>query len=292
MNNIIHKIYVGSFVIVSILSVGILLINGYNYYIIPVEERVFSSAHQIFKPSGIWGHGLGIAGTLMMIIGVSVYMLRKRKPRIFRFGNLKYWLEFHIFLCTLGPVFVLFHTAFKFGGIVAVSFWSMVAVVLSGIIGRFIYIQIPRTIQGHELDYNELNELNKNLTQQLESKFQFSSVIISDIEKEFRADKYYGMSFGQSLSVIFFDFINLRKKMKLVKNELLCQKINDKKSIKEILKIVKSKIVLLRRIGLLKTMQKLFNYWHIVHLPFAISMFVIMLIHVGVTILFGYRWIF
>jgi len=39
-------------------------------------------------------------------------------------------------------------------------------------------------------------------------------------------------------------------------------------------------------------MQSLFKYWHIAHLPFAIAMFVIMVIHVIVTITFGYRWIF
>ena len=48
----------------------------------------------------------------------------------------KHWLEFHIFLCTVGPLLVLYHTAFKFGGIVSVSFWSMVLVVLSGVAGK------------------------------------------------------------------------------------------------------------------------------------------------------------
>ena len=115
MNTLTHKIYVSLFFLVGGLSVALIVFNGYSYYVTPIEARVYSSSHNIFKPSGIWGHGLGILGTLMMIIGVSVYMLRKRKPRFFRFGNLKYWLEFHIFLCTLGPIFVLFHTAFKFG---------------------------------------------------------------------------------------------------------------------------------------------------------------------------------
>ena len=62
--------------------------------------------------------------------------------------------------------------------------------------------------------------------------------------------------------------------------------------IKEILYLTKLKIILTRRIALLRTMQKLFKYWHVVHLPFAITMFVIMIIHVAVTIIFGYKWIF
>ncbi len=45
------------------------------------------------------------------------------------------------------------------------------------------------------------------------------------------------------------------------------------------------------KIERLHTMQKLFNYWHVAHLPFAIIMIIIMIIHVGVTITFGYKWI-
>ena len=109
----------------------------------PLEERFYHPDHENFKPSGLFGHGLGIVGTLLILIGVFIYIARKRYQFLSRYGRVKYWLEFHIFLCTLGPIMVLFHTAFKFGGIVSISFWSMVAVVISGVIGRYIYIQIP-----------------------------------------------------------------------------------------------------------------------------------------------------
>lgn len=292
MNKFIHRIYIGLFFLVGILSLILLIVNGYNYYNLPLEERVFSTSHISLKPSGTIGHGLGIFGTLMMIFGVAVYMLRKHYPRTFRFGNLKYWLEFHIFLCSVGPLFVLFHTAFKFGGIVSISFWSMVAVVLSGVIGRFIYIQIPRTIQGQELNLSELQKINEDFTNELQTKYHLTSAMVQEIELGFKPEKYRDLNFRQSLKVILFDFFKLRGELNKLHKKIIVNKMADKKSAREILKLVKSKIVLLRRIGLLKTMQKLFNYWHIVHLPFAISMFVIMIIHVIVTITFGYRWIF
>ena len=119
------------------------------------------------KPSGIVGHGIGIFGSLFMVVGVISYMARKRYRFMSRMGILKYWLEFHIFLCTLGPVLVLFHTAFKFGGLVAVSFWSMVAVFLSGIAGRFIYLQIPRSIEGRELSLNEVRATKGDLAEEI-----------------------------------------------------------------------------------------------------------------------------
>jgi len=39
-------------------------------------------------------------------------------------------------------------------------------------------------------------------------------------------------------------------------------------------------------------LRKLFKYWHVAHLPFALIMLIIMVIHVAVTLAFGYRWIF
>src|SRR5450759_4235691 len=148
MSKTAHRIFIGILVAIVFIATIAILYKGLSYYKLSLEERVYHPDHSLLKPSGIVGHGLGIVGSLLMIIGMTTYMARKRYRALSRLGSLKNWLEFHIFLCTLGPIMVLFHTAYKFGGLVAVSFWSMVAVFLSGIIGRFIYIQIPRSIEG------------------------------------------------------------------------------------------------------------------------------------------------
>lgn len=287
-----HKLYISFFLVVGILSVALLIINGFSYYSLPIEERVFSSQHYYLKPSGLLGHGLGIIGSLMMIIGVLTYMIRKRFRIFFHWGYLKYWLEFHIFLCTVGPLFVLFHTAFKFGGIVAISFWSMVVVVLSGFVGRFIYVQIPRTIQGRELDIEELNNAEEELSARLLNEFKIGGELIKKINADSLHDRYKNLSLLQSVSLFIKNFFTSKKTSNELKRILISYPGVEKKKINEILKIARAKILLSRKIGMLRTMQKLFNYWHIFHLPFALSMFIIMIIHVVVTIAFGYKWIF
>ena len=64
MNKTFHKIYVGLFLVVGISVTILLAINGYQYYTTPLEERFFSPDHIYLKPSGDWGHGFGIIGTL------------------------------------------------------------------------------------------------------------------------------------------------------------------------------------------------------------------------------------
>ena len=290
MNKSLHRIYIILFFVVGIGVTLLLAVNGYQYYRAPIEERFFLSQHSALKPSGVWGHGFGVIGSLMMIIGVAIYMIRKR-TKFMNFGFLKHWLEFHIFLCTVGPILVLYHTAFKFGGIVAVSFWSMVAVVLSGVVGRFLYVQIPHTIQGKVLSIKELDAMSEDLTNKLRLDYKVGDNVISKLNELQSFQKYKNITLTQSLVIVFKDSFAIRSVLKVLKNNMKLLGYS-KSQMKEIIKISKSKLILSRRIGLLRVTQNLFKYWHIVHLPFAITMFIIMLVHIVVTITFGYKWIF
>jgi len=291
MSPTVHKIYVGTFFVVGAAVTILLAINGYEYYTTPLEERFFNPGHSSLKPSGDWGHGFGIIGTLMMIAGVGVYMLRKRYRTFFNIGYLKHWLEFHIFLCSVGPVLVLYHTAFKFGGIVSVSFWSMVLVVLSGVVGRFIYLQIPRSIQGQELSINELNSMKEKLAIKVRSVLSEDTTTLLGFEKIASAERYKSFHLSAAIGFIIKDYFEIRRVMRMFKTRIKLLGIG-KSERKELVKAARSEIIIARRIALLRTFHKLFHWWHIFHLPFAIAMFVIMVIHVAVTIVFGYRWIF
>ena len=289
MNKSAHRIYLTLLSLIVILTLAAIIDKGYGYYNITMEERYFHPDHNALKPSGILGHGMGILGSLFMIMGVSLYMARKRYRIFSRIGILKHWLEFHIFLCTLGPVLVLFHTSFKFGGIVAISFWSMVAVFLSGVIGRFIYIQIPRTIEGRELSLNEIRGMKNDMGETLRNSFRMDEGSRKAITEAVSAkpELYHSSFFIRT----FKKYTEDKKALKNV-NSLLEKNNLSTSQRREVLSLVKNEISLNRRIERLQLMQNLFKYWHVAHLPFALVMLVIMLIHVAVTLVFGYRWIF
>ena len=249
--------------------------TGYSYYNTSLEERFYHPHHNWFKPSGIYGQGLGILGTAMIFFGVTIYIARKRYNFLSKYIRLKYLLEFHIFLCTLGPILILFHTAFKFGGIVSIAFWSMVAVVLSGVIGRFIYIQIPRTIEGRALSLREVQDMKTDVAGILNDRYTLESNTIQIVT-----------------SLISGETTNGDKKTLGHLRKVLNRKDLPKKDRKMIIKMVKDEISLTGRIARLQKMQELFKYWHVVHMPFALIMLIIVVIHVGVTLAFGYTWIF
>lgn len=224
MNRYLHAALITFYFVVTLAALAVLVYMGRSYYNLPIEERFFHPMYEMMKPSGYLSHGFGITGTLLILFGLFSYMARKHLRIFWSWGLLKHWLEFHIFLCTLGTLLVVFHTTFKFGGIVSVGFWSLMIVWFSGLIGRFIYIQIPRTIEGRMLSIQEVQEKIENL----------------------EADQ---------------------------KDEKLLKKLK-------------------RQVKGLERMKRIFNRWHYAHLPFAIIMLIIMLIHVSVVLYLGYKWIF
>jgi hypothetical protein len=165
----------------------------------------------------------------------------------------------------------------------------MVAVFLSGIIGRFIYIQIPRTIEGRELSLSEIQDMKNSTGKMLAENYHLDKesyeVILESTRKK---TELYHPNF---LVRFARKQINNRKMLREVRMAVRRNNLPHAERNK-IMKLVKHDISLNRRIDRLTMMQNLFKHWHVAHLPFAIVLLVIMVIHVAVTITFGYRWIF
>jgi hypothetical protein len=288
MTPVAHRIYRTTLILIVVIVTVYLAYTGLSYYTTPIEERFYHPQHDWFKPSGLFGHGLGIIGTLLILIGVVMYIVRKRSKMMARWGRLKYWLEFHIFLCTLGPVMVLFHTAFKFGGIVSVAFWSMVAVVASGVVGRFIYVRIPRSIEGRALSLNEVKEMKGDVERMLKGAYGINEEdfqrLVAITESQKQSDSGY-------LQKFFGGFFAERKILAEARSILKSNNMAPD-SVNKVLGLIKKELTLNNRIENLQLMHKLFRYWHVAHLPFALIMLIIVIIHVIVTITFGAHWIF
>jgi thioredoxin reductase/ferredoxin len=126
----------------AFVGVAILLflaVAGGRYYLLPGALRYRSPQHALLRSSGLWGHGVGILATLVMLLNF-VYPVRKRARWLKRKGSIAPWLRFHVFVGLLTPAAILFHSAFRWGNPLATATYvSLVVVVVTGLIGRFIY---------------------------------------------------------------------------------------------------------------------------------------------------------
>jgi hypothetical protein len=270
---------------------------GFDYYRLSAADRPFSPKHGQLRPSGHIGVKLGIFG-LGMFGGLFLYPLRKRVGWLSRLGKSRHWLDFHVIIGATAPVIIAFHSAFKFRGIAGMAFWIMLAVAISGIVGRYIYAQIPRSLNSAELSLKELETMEWELTEQLAAqkivsprylaplfrlpspeRVRRESVVLAiitmlalDVARPFRIARVrvHALNFGGAV---------------LTLGGLLS---SGNRELEEIIQVAKRKSALSKRVVFLARTQQIFHLWHVVHRPFSYSFAVLAVLHIVVVMMLGF----
>lgn len=257
-------------------------LDGWSYYTTPAAVRGYTMGHQLLRPAGRVGHLFGVLGFVMMLAPVA-YAVRKKAKRLREFGSMKTWLEVHIFCGIVGPVFVTFHTSFKFGGLISVAYWSMVAVVLSGFIGRYLFMQIPRSLRGLELGQAELDRRAAELAQWL------SAVMVSErLLQAIDAFEERVVPAGPvSYAALFSGDRRLRREAGALRAAV--EAIDGAPAVHDdVIAIATERALLRRRMASLQRSRRLFELWHVFHMPLVYIMFAIVAAHVVITLYMGY----
>lgn len=261
---------------------------GLDYYLTPLQERPFLESHAWFAPSGQVGLLYGIGGTLLVMIGVLSYSLRRRWTRLHRVGKLKHWLEVHIFLCTLGPFLVLLHSSFRVGGLVAIAFWSMMLVVASGLFGRYLYVRIPKTLNGAFHSIETIEQRRTETLSALSNRGSLHAMLAAD--EAHRAQLEKPRSFLHALA-LSYRWEREQKEREAEIRASLSRVVGGVPLKEEVVELALEEARLRRQIALVQPFRRLFHYWHVVHLPLTIVMFLTLTVHIAVAVLFGYGWI-
>ena len=103
-------------------------------------------------PGSFPGSLVGIAGATLMLVAF-LYVPVKRVPALrtwaTRYVTLRTLLAIHVYAGVFGPVLGLLHAAHKFRSPLAVSLTgTMVVLVLTGYIGRYLLLRIATAVQG------------------------------------------------------------------------------------------------------------------------------------------------
>lgn len=257
--------------------------EAWDLYRTPVAERSFHPDFRRFRPAGEIGHGLGILGSAMILL-LLLYSVRKRSRRLQRAGTLKVWLRYHIFLGVAGPVLITLHTSFKVEGLVALSYWSMVAVALSGVLGRYLYQQLPRNVLGEELDPTAAENRCEEMLVTMSERSGLDEAALDRLE-----DLALGSLRGRSAPIALLRLPWLNATTARALQQFRVAGGEPLTSADRIL--ARRWVLLTRRIHLFHTIRDLFHWWHVLHKPFAIIMILIMVVHVGVAVALGYTWV-
>lgn len=289
MKELSHTIFLLFLFLIGATAVLSLSVRGCDYYLTPVEKRAFREDYASMKPSGDFSHGLGIIGTLMILIGVTTYSTRKRVRRLWNIGKLSYWLEFHIFLCLLGPILIVYHTTFKAGGIASISLWTMLSVVSSGVIGRYLYNQIPRNMKGANLTYEEVAQEIEQLGARLR-KHPLGDQLVAVIDDAF-APVAKPHAFTETVAALV-QVQRIKSQTKKSIHSIIEHSHSSAALAKQLFEAASERASLFQKSLVLVQVERGFYYWHAIHFPFSLIMILTLAAHVVVAILLGYTWIF
>lgn len=110
------------------------------------------------------GHFIGIAGTIMMFMTL-IYPFKKRV--LGRRGR-KNPLGTHILCGLAGPSLVVIHSAHKLDSLIGqLTFLAMLIVVLSGIVGRYLFRSVSRTLKEQEKELEALRSTFQKRRQEI-----------------------------------------------------------------------------------------------------------------------------
>jgi len=292
-----HRLLMLIFVTLSTVLVVLVLIKGLPYYLLDPAQRPLSPEHYRLKPSGTVGLRLGMLGFFFFAL-VYLYPIRRHWPWLGKFGKTKHWLDCHVVMGLIAPILITFHSSLKFQGFAGMAYWTMVALTLSGLVGRYLYAQIPKSLGAAEMSLRELEEARSQLTQQL----QVQKVLpLSDLERIFPLpdiERVQGMSLLRAL--VLMVSLDVARPFKIWK--MRCRRAGTRTCIltmggvlhthnfelEKAIGIVRRQAMLSKKILFLSKTQRVFHLWHVVHRPFSYSFAILVAVHVTVVVLLGY----
>ncbi|MBL8921996.1 MAG: NAD(P)-binding domain-containing protein [Myxococcaceae bacterium] len=271
--------------LVGALIVATLFVVGQDYYRLPLAARAAHPGHAFLKPAGPWGHGVGIVATVVMLSNF-LYAVRKRWERLKGFSTIRTWLTFHQFVGFLSPLVIVFHAAFQTKNQLATltGVW-MTVVVITGVIGRFLYQLVPTDAKSDDLASISRrwkqtgDELEEEVTR-LELPQSVRSLL--DVAEHRPSEDSLLRFFTQLPRQYASDWRRLREVWHLFPTPAHGREFR-----KDFFQLRK----LQSQVAFFKSLKRVMSVWRVFHVVLAILLVLLIAAHIGLSLFLGYRWI-
>lgn len=292
-----HRVRLYALYVLAVATNLAIFIYGFDYYKLSAMDRPFSPKHHMLRPSGPIGLYLGFVG-VALFVGIFLYPIRKHWAWLGTKGSTRHWLDIHVLMGLTAPFIIAFHSTLKFRGIAGMAFWIMFAVSVSGVVGRYLYAQIPRKVTTAELSMKELQELQDHLAQQLTAQNLLPEadlralLRLPDANFVKRLPTVVALAYMMVLDVIrFFRVARLRRHALSFGGfvQTLAGFLPTRnRDLEKAIHAASEEAALSKRVLFLSRSQKVFHLWHVVHKPFSYAFAVLALLHIGLQFVLGY----
>jgi len=228
--------------------------------------------------SGYW---LGIIGGVLMLL-LLTYPMRKHMKAMRRLGNIKHWFRVHMIFGVAGPVAILFHSTFSLGSLNSnLALFTMLAVAISGLIGRFLYSRIHMGLYGQRATLPLLRQEladDRLALADLDPDQAIADRLSRLEETVIRKRNILAALVHMPLVTVHISITRyqIRKKLDHAANEL-----GVNRSVRrQYRRILKEYTRALRRAVHLNAYEQFFSLWHIVHMPMFLLLILAGITHV------------
>ncbi len=262
---------------------------GLPYYILDRAARVRHPAHIWLRSSGPVGLGLGLAGFALFLF-MWLYPLRKRCRWLAFTGAVGQWLRIHAAAGLALPLLIAVHAGWRFDGLIGLGYGALLLVSLSGVVGRYLYVRIPRSQSGLELTLDEVAGERRTLITQIAVTARLDPL---EVEKALAADTrpYTRLGPARTLLRMIADDWARRRAVRTLARRWARPRPGapplDRRDFDSIMRLARRELALSQQARMLETTRRLFGYWHVAHRPVAITALLAVLIHVVVALAVG-----
>ena len=223
----------------------------------------------------------GAIGTALMIIAAIYPIFRRIKAFRFIASNTM-WFDFHLMAGTVGPMYIALHSALRLDTWVSAAFWTMVIVVVSGFLGRYLYTQVPEMSSGVELE-------------QLDHERAFQAargrlpVPMAEIDRELAQAGESAQRVSMSPSVVralwwlFSQDIGRGFRTLARRGRLKQLGVSERRMRNDLARRAARMIVITRRQVVAPKAQLLLHSWKKVHVPFTVMLTAIGAAHIYIS---------
>ncbi len=229
-------------------------------------------------PGSMWGLGYGIAAAVLFV-GALFYGMRRKAIRVNRFQRAWYYLQFHVYGGTLFLILVLMHINFSVPkGVLTWWLWALsIWIVFTGLLGSGLQKWIPTILNSSlstEVNFNRIPELIAGIEKRAEKLASQSGQKVKDLFHQSVADKLKAPQFRW---MFFVDVAGtIRQDLKAFSYLGKYLDATNKNQLDELEAIYKTKL----EIDAHYTLQKTLRSWLMLHIPVAILILMLLVIHV------------
>jgi hypothetical protein len=85
--------------------------------------------------------------------------------------------------------------------------------------------------------------------------------------------------------------IKRRYRVKVLLHEFQEKYGTSKKDLNYFKTIIEKQLIMSQRVVVLEAVSKVFHWWHVIHKPFAYAIFLVLVLHIVLTMSLGFTWI-